>query len=155
VKLVSVAQHVAETVHGRAETRAVKVTIDVPKDVVAVADPEGVERAVINLVDNAIKYGNEGGEVTISGERNGSTVTVTVSDDGPRIDPAHLPRLFERFYRVDPGRSRQHGGAGLGLSIVKHLVESMDGTIEVRSEIGKGARFVITLPAPPAAAATG
>jgi signal transduction histidine kinase len=74
-------------------------------------------------------------------------VKVTVSDDGPGIDAAHLPRLFERFYRADPGRSRQHGGAGLGLSIVKHLVESMDGTIDVTSELGKGTRFVVTLPA--------
>ena len=69
-----------------------------------------------------------------------------MSDDGPGIDAAHLPRLFERFYRVDPGRSRQHGGAGLGLSIVKHLVESMDGSIDVTSELGKGTRFVVTLP---------
>ena len=66
----------------------------------------------------------------------------------PGIDAEHLPRLFERFYRVDPGRSRQHGGAGLGLSIVKHLVESMDGSIDVESELGKGTRFVVTLPAP-------
>jgi two-component system phosphate regulon sensor histidine kinase PhoR len=154
VKLVSVAQHVAETVRGRAETRKVRVAIDVPKDVIALADPEGVERAVINLVDNAIKYGSEGGEVKVTGVRDGATVKLIVSDDGPGIDPAHLPRLFERFYRVDPGRSRQQGGAGLGLSIVKHLVEAMDGSIEVTSELGKGARFVITLPAPPTAPAS-
>ena len=147
VSLVSVAQHVAESVHGRAEARKVKVRIDVAKDAEALADPEGVERALINLVDNAIKYGVDGGEVKITGIRSGSTVEVTVSDDGPGIDPAHLPRVFERFYRVDPGRSRQHGGAGLGLSIVKHLVESMDGSIDVTSALGEGARFVITLPA--------
>jgi two-component system phosphate regulon sensor histidine kinase PhoR len=148
VKVVSIAQHVRETVLGRAEQRKVKVTIAIANEVVALADPEGVERAIINLVDNAIKYGNEGGEVKIAASRRGDAVEVIVSDDGPGIDPLHLPRLFERFYRVDPGRSRQHGGAGLGLSIVKHLVESMDGTINVTSALGKGARFVIALPAP-------
>ena len=147
VSIVSIAKHVAETVRGRAEARSVRVSIEVAPEAIAVADPEGVERAVINLVDNAIKYGSEGGEVKIIGERAGETVKVTVSDDGPGIDAAHLPRLFERFYRADPGRSRQHGGAGLGLSIVKHLVESMDGTIDVTSELGKGTRFVVTLPA--------
>jgi two-component system phosphate regulon sensor histidine kinase PhoR len=147
VSLVSIGKHVAETVAGRAEARNVRVTLDTHADAIASADPEGVERAVINLVDNAIKYGNDGGEVTIRAVRDGGTVKVTVSDDGPGIAAAHLPRLFERFYRVDPGRSRQHGGAGLGLSIVKHLVESMDGSIDVTSEPGKGTRFVVTLPA--------
>jgi two-component system phosphate regulon sensor histidine kinase PhoR len=149
VKLVSIAQHVAETVRGRAEQRRIRVVIDVANDAVALADPEGVERALLNLVDNAIKYGSEGGAVRISGARDGASVKVTVSDDGPGIDPKHLPRLFERFYRVDPGRSRSHGGAGLGLSIVRHLVESMDGAIDVTSDLGKGARFEITLPATP------
>lgn len=147
VELVSIAQHVAETVRGRAEQRKMRVTIDVAGDARALADPEGVERAVLNLVDNAIKYGSEGGEVKIGGVRDGASVKITVSDDGPGIDPKHLPRLFERFYRVDPGRSRSHGGAGLGLSIVRHLVESMDGSIDVASDVGKGARFEVTLPA--------
>lgn len=148
VKLVSIAQHVAETVRGRADQRRIRVSIDVANDLVALADPEGVERAILNLVDNAVKYGSDGGEVKITGARDGSRVKVTVSDDGPGIAPNHLPRLFERFYRVDPGRSRSQGGAGLGLSIVRHLVESMDGTIDVTSDVGKGARFVVTLPAP-------
>ncbi len=147
VGLLAIAQHVDETVRGRAEQRAMKVTIEVAKDVVALADADGVERAVINLVDNAIKYGSEGGEVKIGATRRGAVVEIVVSDDGPGIDPDHLPRLFERFYRVDPGRSRQHGGAGLGLSIVKHLVESMDGSIRVTSRLGQGATFVIELPA--------
>jgi two-component system phosphate regulon sensor histidine kinase PhoR len=147
VELVSVARHVAEAVRGRAEQRHMTVTLDIASDAVAFADREGLERALLNLVDNAIKYGVEGGEVKIASVREGSSVKVTVSDDGPGIDSKHLPRLFERFYRVDPGRSRSHGGAGLGLSIVRHLVESMDGSIDVTSDVGKGARFVLTLPA--------
>ena len=150
VGLLAMARHVDETVRGHAEQRAVKVVIDIANDAVALADPDGVERAVINLVDNAIKYGREGGEVKIAAKTRGALVEIVVSDDGPGIDPDHLPRLFERFYRVDPGRSRQHGGAGLGLSIVKHLVESMDGSIRVTSSLGQGAAFVIELPAPTA-----
>ncbi len=122
----------------------------VAPDAIALADPEGVERALLNLVDNGIKYGKDSGEVRIAATRDGAHVKLTVSDDGPGIEQKHLSRLFERFYRVDPGRSRAHGGAGLGLSIVKHLVESMDGAIEVESEVGKGTRFVVTLPVAPA-----
>jgi len=155
VKVASVAEHVAETVRGRAEQRKVNVAIEVPRDVAVVADPDGLERAILNLVDNAIKYGSEGGRVTVSAAKSEGRVIITVSDDGPGIEPKHLPRLFERFYRVDPGRSRAHGGAGLGLSIVKHLVEAMDGSIEVTSEVGRGARFVVSLPASGGTAATG
>ncbi len=145
VAIDAVAQHVAETVRGRAESRKVKVAIDVSEDAIAKADPESLERALLNLVDNAIKYGNADGTVSIEAKREADRVVVTVADDGPGIAEEHLARLFERFYRVDPGRSRQHGGAGLGLSIVKHLVESMDGTIAVESEVGKGTRFVVKL----------
>jgi two-component system phosphate regulon sensor histidine kinase PhoR len=146
VELVSVARHVAEAVQGSAARRRVAVAIDIPPDVAALADPEGVERALLNLVENAIKYGKDAGEVRISAARLDGRIRLTVADDGPGIDPTHLPRLFERFYRVDPGRSRVHGGAGLGLAIVKHLVEAMDGVIAVESELGKGTRFVVTLP---------
>jgi two-component system phosphate regulon sensor histidine kinase PhoR len=141
VAVADVARHVAETVGGRAA-----VEISAPNDVIAKADREGLERAVLNLVDNAIKYGADRGAVRIGGERRDGRVIVTVADDGPGIAREHLPRLFERFYRVDPGRSRQHGGAGLGLSIVKHLVESMDGEITVDSDAGKGTTFRISLP---------
>ena len=141
VAIADVARHVAETVRGRGS-----VTLTVADDAIAKADREGLERAVLNLVDNAIKYGKEGGSVRIDAKRSDDQVIVTVSDDGPGIAREHLPRLFERFYRVDPGRSRQHGGAGLGLSIVKHLVESMDGTISVDSDSGKGTTFEIRLP---------
>ncbi len=146
VRIADVARHVAETVRGRAESRRVRVTIDVPEEVVAIADPEGLERALLNLVDNAIKYGKESGEVVVAAKAKDGRVVVTVADDGPGIAKDHLPRIFERFYRVDPGRTRQQGGTGLGLSIVKHLVDAMDGEISVDSEPEKGTRFVVTLP---------
>jgi two-component system, OmpR family, phosphate regulon sensor histidine kinase PhoR len=98
-----------------------------------------------NLVDNAVKYCGSGTNVTCSAEGGGANVILKVRDDGPGIEEQHLPRLFERFYRVDPGRSRELGGTGLGLSIAKHLVEAMGGRISVSSEPGKGTRFNITL----------
>ena len=160
VNVLSSARHVAETVAGHAEER--NVTIDVkgvPEDVEVLADREGVERVLLNLVDNAVKYGGkEGGTVSvIASSAVGGTreaIAITVADDGDGIEAKHLPRLFERFYRVDTGRSRNLGGAGLGLSIVKHLVESMDGSIAVESELGKGTRFVVTLPVPRASLRT-
>ncbi|MBX3204675.1 MAG: HAMP domain-containing protein [Labilithrix sp.] len=153
VSVLSVARHVAETVAGHAEDRSVTVDVEgVDGSALVFADPEGVERALLNLVDNAVTYGKAGGNVTVTAvtttERGREGVAIIVADDGEGIEPQHLPRIFERFYRVDSGRSRQHGGAGLGLAIVKHLIESMDGSIEVESEVGKGTRFRVTLPAP-------
>ncbi len=159
VNVLSSARHVAETVAGHAEQRRVKVVVDgVPETLEVLADREGVERVLLNLVDNAVKYGKDGGTVSVTAtvESAGSRqeVEITVADDGDGIEAQHLPRLFERFYRVDTGRSRQHGGAGLGLSIVKHLVESMDGAIAVESELGKGTRFIVTLPVPRSSSST-
>ena len=110
-------------------------------------DRRALEQVLMNLLDNAIKYAGEGARVTLSARAAGDRVELAVTDDGVGISPAHLGRLFERFYRVDAGRSREVGGTGLGLSIVKHLVELMGGTIEVESEPGKGARFTLRLQA--------
>ncbi len=111
------------------------------------ADLRKLALALSNLVDNALKYGKEGGRVTLSGRIDGGSCVLEVADDGPGISPDHLPRIFERFYRVDKGRSRELGGTGLGLSIAKHVVESHGGTITVESRIGVGTRFTIRLPA--------
>jgi two-component system phosphate regulon sensor histidine kinase PhoR len=103
--------------------------------------------ALSNLVDNALKYGKEGGRVTLSGRIEGDACFLDVADDGPGISPEHLPRIFERFYRVDKGRSRELGGTGLGLSITKHIVESHGGILRVESRIGIGTRFILQFPA--------
>lgn len=109
------------------------------------ADRRALEHALGNLVDNALKYCPEGASVRISAAIEDGHVRVAVADTGPGIPPEHLPRLFERFYRVDAGRSRELGGTGLGLAIVKHLVEAMGGTVSVVSRPGAGSTFSFTL----------
>lgn len=109
------------------------------------ADRRALEHVLTNLIDNAVKYCPPGAHVWLGVQSTSDGVTVTVSDDGPGIDERHLPRVFERFYRVDAGRSREVGGTGLGLSIVKHLVEAMGGTVSVESKLNQGTTFSFTL----------
>jgi two-component system phosphate regulon sensor histidine kinase PhoR len=106
-----------------------------------------IEQAVINLVGNAIKYSDRQSSVQIEAERQDDTVKIRVRDRGCGIAREHLPRLFERFYRVDKARSRSLGGTGLGLAIVKHIVQAHGGTVTVSSEPGAGSVFTISLPA--------
>ena len=114
-----------------------------------IGNPDRVEQLLINLTENAIKYNKPGGSVTVQVFSNENEANVTISDTGIGIAEEHLPRLFERFYRVDKGRSRQMGGTGLGLAIVKHIVRTMCGEIEVHSKLGEGTEFLITLPLAP------
>lgn len=114
-------------------------------------DPDKFKQMLINLVDNAIKYTPENGKVKVEAynlmdETNGNKVVIKVTDNGIGISKQHIPRLFERFYRVDKARSRKVGGTGLGLAIVKHIVILFHGEIEVESEIGKGTEFKIIIP---------
>jgi two-component system phosphate regulon sensor histidine kinase PhoR len=111
------------------------------------ADRRAVEQVFTNLLDNAVKYCPAGARVRLRAEQVDRGLRIEISDTGPGIEPRHLPRLFERFYRVDSGRSRDMGGTGLGLSIVKHLVETMGGAIGVDSTPGRGSTFWFTLPA--------
>ena len=111
----------------------------------AIADRRALENVLTNLVDNAIKYCGPGASVSISAHPMAQSIRVAVADDGPGIEARHLARIFERFYRVDAGRSRELGGTGLGLSIVKHLVEAMGGQVGVQSSPGEGTTFSFTL----------
>lgn len=104
-----------------------------------------VEQALINLVDNAVKYSPSKSTIQVRASQNNGTTTIAVSDNGPGIEKSHLPRLFERFYRVDAGRSRGEGGTGLGLAIVKHIAQSHSGSVEVESVVGKGSTFLLHL----------
>jgi len=106
-----------------------------------------LEQALLNLISNGVKFNRPGGQVAVAVRRESGNVIITVEDTGIGIPSEDLPRIFERFYRVDKTRSREVGGTGLGLSIVKHAVERMNGTVEVESQLGKGSRFTVTLPA--------
>lgn len=110
------------------------------------ADPKSIEQAFSNLIDNAIKYNQEGGEIFVKASQDPEVTKIEIRDTGIGIPEADLPRIFERFYRVDKSRSRETGGAGLGLSIVKHIVERHSGQIHASSAKQKGATFTITLP---------
>ena len=108
------------------------------------ADPGRLEQVFLNLVDNAIKYTPAEGLVTLSAQVEGDQVRIEVRDTGTGIPSRDLPRIFERFYRVDSARSRDEGGTGLGLAIVKHIVHLLGGTVSAESS-GKGSSFYVTL----------
>ncbi|MGH7272936.1 MAG: two-component system histidine kinase PnpS, partial [Nitrospiria bacterium] len=114
-----------------------------------IGDPDKLTQVVINLLDNAIKYTPEGGQITVNASQTQDELKIIVSDTGIGIPRKDLPRIFERFYRVDEARSRELGGTGLGLSIVKHIIEAHGGSVSVESKPGKGSRFVLTLPNQP------
>lgn len=109
------------------------------------ADKFRIRQVLINLISNAIKYNNLSGFCRVILNKDKNKIRVTVQDNGIGIDEKHLPRIFERFYRVDKGRSREQGGTGLGLAIVKHIIEAHKQTIYVKSETGKGTSFTFTL----------
>ncbi|HVT13486.1 MAG TPA: ATP-binding protein [Fimbriimonadaceae bacterium] len=129
-----------------AQQSRLTLNLRVTPDLWLVASRDQVEQVLVNLVDNAIKYTGEGGSVCVEATREGSKVTISVSDTGIGIMQQDLPRIFERFYRVDKARSRESGGTGLGLSIVKNIIEAHDGDVKVSSEFNRGSSFTVVLP---------
>lgn len=131
-----------------AQAKEIAIAVDVPSDLVMHVMPSLVEQAVANLVANAITYSPAGSTVRIVGAaRDDGMAELSVIDNGPGIAPHHLPRIFERFYRIDKARSRDHGGTGLGLAIVKHIALAHGGRIDVESKPGAGSTFRLVLPA--------
>ena len=138
---------VASMLNDQAIKKGIELTTNVQKDLKEIAaDSDKIKQMLINLVDNAIKYTPDHGRVTIEAVNSDTGVRVSIEDNGIGIPEEHIPRLFERFYRVDKARSRNVGGTGLGLTIVKHIVANYNGEIKVQSQIGKGTRFDIALP---------
>lgn len=129
-----------------AEKNRKSLSVEVPPGLQLWADPEKANLVFANLLDNAVKYTPEGGRIVLRAFDDGRHTVVQVEDTGIGIPREDLPRIFERFYRVDRTRSRQLGGTGLGLSIVKHVMEAHGGSITVESEIGKGTRFIAAFP---------
>ncbi len=138
--------HAREAAAALAAEKSITLNVEAPEDLHALADPRALDQVLSNLVDNAIKYTPEGGHVYLSARRRNGWLRIEVRDDGPGIRPAHRDRLFERFYRVDPGRSRELGGTGLGLAIVKHLVTAMGGEVGMVPAPDRGSLFWVELP---------
>ncbi len=138
----------AEVVRPAAEAKGVRLVVDLDPDIGAnVVDPERLQQVIWNLLSNAVRYTPRGGRVTVTGERSGSVLFLRVQDTGSGIPLAHLPYIFDRFRQVDSSTTRSHGGLGLGLAIVRHLVEAHGGTVEAHSEgEGRGATFVVAMP---------
>jgi two-component system, OmpR family, phosphate regulon sensor histidine kinase PhoR len=147
--LRSVVASCVESQRDRAEAKDQSLTLDlgpVQGDTLVRADEEAVRQILDNLIDNALKYTPEGGQVRVFCRLEPASVAVIVADTGIGIPREDLPRVFERFYRVDKARSRELGGTGLGLSIVKHLVQSIGGQIAVDSRVGMGSTFTVLFP---------
>lgn len=144
-----VVDQVLDLVESKATEKDISLAVSVDHEFAIRADRKAMEHILINLVSNAFKYTPAGGEVEVTAHApSPDTVRIEVLDDGPGIDPAHRKRIFERFFRVDAGRSRDMGGTGLGLSIVKNLVEAQGGQVGVDPRSPKGSVFWFTLPAP-------
>jgi signal transduction histidine kinase len=137
-----------EQVQPLAEAKDVSLIRESPAGLVIHGDPDHLIRLFLNLLDNAIKYTPPGGQVTVRAGNEGARVCVAIGDTGPGIPSEAIPHLFERFYRVEAARSRDSGGAGLGLAIAYEIARWHGGTLEVRSEPGQGTTFAVTLPTP-------
>jgi signal transduction histidine kinase len=156
VDLAAVAADVIAAARDAAGVKGIRLEASVhPRAREIWADPTAVRQVLGNLADNAVRHTATGHVAIFSLVRDDGGVTIGVRDTGSGIAPEHLPRIFERFYRVDPGRSREHGGTGLGLSIVKHLVEAHGGTVRAESTVGVGTTISVHFPprAPDAAVA--
>ena len=146
VRLESVVREVLERHRFNAEQRRIALSTGEVCEAIVIGDRLQLVSAVSNLVDNAVKYSNEGGTVTVTVRKVDDAVVVSVADTGVGIPAGDLGRVFERFYRVDRARSRRTGGTGLGLAIVRHVAANHGGTVRVESQEGVGSRFELVLP---------
>ena len=129
------------------EAKEMEITVECADDMTALVDPLLMEQAIFNVLDNAVKYSPAGRPVVIRARCRKQQVEIVVADSGNGMDSEHLPKIFNRFYRVDKARSRHEGGTGLGLAIVKHILQYHQGTIHVESRKGRGSTFTLSIPA--------
>ncbi|MHB8834451.1 MAG: sensor histidine kinase [Candidatus Methylomirabilia bacterium] len=148
VSLGDILADAVDAVRGAAELACVRVDLECPEMLAVGANPLLLSQAVTNLVQNALAHSEPGGRILVQATAAEGTVAIAVRDWGAGIAPEHLSRIFERFYRVDSGRSRQRGGSGLGLAIVQHIAIVHGGTVTVESAPGQGSTFTIRIPAP-------
>ncbi len=146
VRLAEVISTSTDLCREKAEKRKVSFKIDCRESIELNANTQMLEQALVNLIDNAVKFSPENGLVTVSAGHDRQCVTIKVADNGCGIPVEHLPRIFERFYRVDKGRSRQDGGTGLGLAIVKHIAQSHQGSVSVESVPNVRTTFTLRMP---------
>ena len=146
VDLHKESNRVLSDLKSNAEKKNIQLHLDIPEEMKVMADEDLLEQIFLNLLDNAVKYGNSGGNVWVrAAKQSHQQICVSVHDDGPGIPQEATERIFERFYRVDKARSRAQGGTGLGLSIVKHIAHTLGGRVWVESKTGKGSSFFFTL----------
>jgi two-component system phosphate regulon sensor histidine kinase PhoR len=140
-KIKRVLQSAIQVCESKAAAKNITLELNCPDDLRGQINPALLEQALVNLVDNAVKFSEPGRVVQVEAQREGLQVIIRVRDQGPGIPPEHLPRIFERFYRVDAGRSRKIGGSGLGLAIVKHIALAHGGKVTVTSSPGQETTF--------------
>jgi len=146
LSLRAAAESAAEELARQAQEKKIAIEVGIAPDLPAArADAQRLQQVFFNLLDNAVKYIQPGGRVSVSAKAADAELEVCVADDGPGIASQHLPRIFERFYRVDKARSREMGGTGLGLAIVKHIIQAHGGRVWADSELEQGSRFYFTL----------
>ncbi|MBF0368649.1 MAG: HAMP domain-containing protein [Magnetococcales bacterium] len=146
VDLVEKTAHCIDSMGRSLEEKEIRISVDTPPHAQVMADGGALIQIILNLLENGVKYTPPQGQIQIRCQASGGEVTLEVEDDGPGIAAHHRERLFERFYRADPGRSREMGGTGLGLAIVKSLVEAMNGTVGMRPADPQGSIFWVVLP---------
>jgi two-component system phosphate regulon sensor histidine kinase PhoR len=146
IKLVDLVNEVLRGFKNQLKKTPINVNNNLSSGLTIKADKDKLERVLVNLIDNAIKFNKEKGSINIYSEESGNNIKIVIEDSGIGIPAKDIPRIFERFYRVDKARSRELGGTGLGLSIVKHIIELHGGSVGVESTEGLGSKFCFTLP---------
>lgn len=147
INISEIIENVLEQLKGLEELNGISLLSDIQPNLALIADKERLHQLSVILLDNALKYTQAGGQVHINCFQSNKNVIVTVQDAGMGISPKNLPHIFDRFFRADKARSRESGGTGLGLAIAKWIVEKHGGKINVESELGKGTKFTISIPA--------